>query len=132
MQPVDQIVTCTTSDSIESVVDKVLNHHISAVIVVRDETPVGIVTKTDLTRAFRHGYALDKTVDSVMSTAHLLSINKNVPHDAAAGIFNANKVHHAIVVDDEGNLTGVVTAWDVAREGWLDNKAWPWNRHALM
>ena len=132
MQPADQIVTCTSSDTIESVVDKVLEHHISAVIVVKGETPVGIVTKTDLTRAFKKGYPLDTKVENIMSTAHLLSINKNVPHDAAASIFNSNKVHHAIVVDDDGNLAGVVTAWDVAREGWLDNKAWPWNRHALM
>jgi CBS domain-containing protein len=41
-------------------------------------------------------------------------------------------VHHVIVVEDDGKLAGIVTAWDVAREGWLDNKAWPWNRHALM
>lgn len=133
MQPADQIITCKHSDTIESVVDKVLDHKISAVIVVKNEnTPVGIVTRTDLTRAFRKGIALDKTVDSCMSTAHLLTINKNVPHDAAAAIFNSNKVHHVIVVEDDGKLAGIVTAWDVAREGRLDNKAWPWNRHALM
>jgi len=132
MAPADQIITCAPSDSIESVVDKVLEHKISAVIVVEDNKAVGIVTKTDLTRAFKKGYALDKTVDSIMTTTDLLTLNKDMPHDAATSIFNKNHVHHAIVIDDDGKLAGIVTAWDCAREGYLDNMAWPWNRHALM
>jgi CBS domain-containing protein len=48
MQPADQIITCKHSDTIESVVDKVLDHKISAVIVAKNEnTPVGIVTNKD-------------------------------------------------------------------------------------
>lgn len=132
MAPLDQVVSCAPTDTIESVVDKILNKRISAVIVVDGDKAVGIVTKTDLTRAFKKGYALDKTVDNIMTTTDLLTINKDLPHDAASSIFSKNKVHHAIVVDDEGKLAGVVTAWDCAREGYLDNKAWPWNRHALM
>jgi len=133
MVPADKVVTCSPTDSIESVVDKILAEKISAIVVVdSDNKAVGIVTKTDITRGFKKGYPLDKTVDSIMTTTDLLSVNKNLPHDAASSIFSKNKVHHAIVVDDDGKLAGVVTAWDCAREGYLDNKAWPWNRHALM
>jgi len=52
-------------------------------------------------------------------------------HDEASKIFISNKIHHAVVVDDEGTFVGVISAWDVAREGYLDAKAWPWNRQAL-
>ena len=132
MAPADQIITCAPTDTIESVVDKVLDNHISSVVVVDGHKAVGIVTKTDLTRAYKKGYTLDKTVDSIMTTKDLLTVNKDLPADSATAIFNENKVHHAVVVDDDGNLAGIVTAWDCAREGYLDNKAWPWNRHALM
>lgn len=133
MAPADKIVTCTPEDTIESVVDKILEHRISAVIVVGpDNAPVGIVTKTDTTRAYCKGIDLSTKVKSIMSKSNLLTIHKDLPHDAASSIFSKNKVHHAIVVDDDGKLAGVVTAWDCAREGYLDNKAWPWNRHALM
>lgn len=132
MAPADKVVTSAPSDTIESCIDKILNERISAVVVVDDTKAVGIVTKTDLTRAFQKGISLDKTVDSIMTSTNLLTIHKDLPHDAASSIFNKNHVHHAIVVDDNGKLAGVVTAWDCAREGYLDNKAWPWNRHALM
>ena len=130
MIPADKVVTCEKSDTLGSVVDKLLDNSISALVVVDGGKAVGIVTKTDTTRAYKKGYTLDKTVDSIMSP-NPKTVNKGMPHDEASKVFVNNKIHHAVVVDDDGNFVGVVSAWDVAREGYLDAKAWPWNRHAL-
>ena len=131
MAPAEEVVTCQPADSINSVLDKILHNKISSVIVVDGDKAVGIITKTDLTRAFKKGCLLDAKVESIMTT-DLETVNKELPHDAATAIFNEHKIHHAIVVDDDGNFAGVISAWDVAREGYLDSKAWPWNRHALI
>jgi CBS domain-containing protein len=130
MIPKDKIVTCTEKDTLGSVCDKLLDNHISAVVVVSGDKAVGIVTKTDVTRAYKKGYALDKTVDSIMSTEPK-TVSRAAPHDEASKTFVNNKIHHAVVIDDDGTFVGVISAWDVAREGYLDAKAWPWNRHAL-
>lgn len=130
MIPAASVVTAAKTDNLGSVVDKLLDNHISAVVVVDGNKAVGIVTKTDITRAYKKGLALDATVDSVMSP-NPKSVGKGQPHDEASKVFINNKIHHAVVVDDDGNFVGVISAWDVAREGYLDAKAWPWNRHAL-
>ena len=64
-------------------------------------------------------------------TTDLYTVAKGLPHDKAAEVFTEEKVHHAIVTDDDGKFAGLISAWDVAKEGYLDAKAWPWNRYAL-
>lgn len=130
MIPADKVVTCIKSDTLGTVASKLLDNHISAIVVVDGSKAIGIVTKTDTTRAYKKGLPLDQTVDSIMSVEPK-TVNKDAPHDEASKLFVNNKIHHAVVVDTEGNFVGVISAWDVAREGYLDAKAWPWNRHAL-
>lgn len=121
MVPANIVVTCQPTDSIESVLDKVLHNSISSVVVVNGNgKAIGIVTKTDFTRAFKKGIALDTMVRSIMTT-NVKTIHEELPHDAAAAIFNESRIHHAVVVDDNGDLVGVISAWDVASEGHLDN-----------
>lgn len=130
MVPADKVVTVTKSDTLETVCSKLLDNAISAVVVVDGNKAVGIVTKTDTTRAYKKGLALDTKVEKIMSPEPK-NVSKNASHDEASKTFITNKIHHAVVVDDDGTFVGVISAWDVAREGYLDAKAWPWNRHAL-
>jgi CBS domain-containing protein len=130
MVPKDQVVTCNPTDTIESVIDKFLDNKISAVIVLSEDEAAGIITKTDIAKAYKKGYPLEKTAASIMNT-DLKTTNRGLAHDQAAAVFMKHKIHHAVVTDDEGKFVGVLSAWDVAREGYLDAKAWPWNRNVL-
>jgi CBS domain-containing protein len=130
MVPKEQVVSCKATDTIESVIDKFLDNKISAVIVLSGDEATGIITKTDITRAYKQGYPLEKSVASIM-TKDLKTTHRALPHDQAAAVFMNNKIHHAVVIDDEGKFVGLLSAWDVAREGYLDAKAWPWNRNVL-
>lgn len=94
MIPLDKVVTSGKSDTLGSVCDKLLDNHVSAIVVVDGNKAVGIVTKTDITRAYKKGYGLDKTVDSIMSPEPK-TVKRSAPHDEASKTFVNNKIHHA-------------------------------------
>lgn len=132
MVPHDKVVTCAPHESINAVIAQFLDKKLSAVVVLNPDggEPIGIITKTDIARAYKKGLPLTEPVEGVMSTG-LQTVNRAMSHDDAASVFTKHKVHHAVVVDDSGKFVGFISAWDVAREGYLDSKAWPWNRNAL-
>lgn len=130
MVPADKVIKCDASETIESVLDKILDNHISAVVVAEGEKATGIITKTDIAKAYRKGYPLENTAGSIMSR-ELKIVKKSLPRDTAASVFADHKIHHAIVVDDEGTFVGFISAWDCAKEGFLDSQAWPWNRRMM-
>ena len=123
------VVRCTESDRIETVIDAVLDRNISAVVVVgaNNETPVGIVTKTDLVKAFQKGISTQDQVGTIM-VKHLKTVLDTENRDAVAKAFEHNKHHHAVVVDKDGRFKGLVSSWDVAVECAKDSRAWPWIR----
>jgi len=127
MIPLGKVVTCLRTDTVESVIDKLLGNKISAVVVVEEEKAVGIVTKTDVVRAYKIGLALDSNIECLMSTK-LKTVQHNIPGDKAATIFETNTIHHAIVIGSSDEFVGLISSWDIARECVLDAKAWPWHR----
>lgn len=130
MAPKEECVTCKASDTIETVLDKFLLEKISAVVVLIGDKPAGIVTKTDVARAYKKGFSIEALAGAIMTT-DLYTVTKGLPRDKAAEVLIEEKVHHAIVIDEDEKFAGLISAWDVAKEGYLDAKAWPWNRHAL-
>jgi CBS domain-containing protein len=128
MVPADKAVTCLPSHPIENAVDKLLEHKISAVVVVNeDKKPVGIVTKTDITKAYKAKVPLETKTESVM-TQGIETVNENTPKDLAADLFQKSKLHHMIVVNNAGEFAGIISTMDIARESALDAKAWPYLR----
>jgi CBS domain-containing protein len=130
MIPADKVITCEASETIENVLDKIIDNRISAVVVAEGDKAIGIITKTDISKAYKKGYPLEKTAGSIMSR-ELKTVKKGLPRDTAASVFSEHKIHHAIVVDDEGTFVGFISAWDCAKEGFMDTQAWPWTRRMM-
>lgn len=130
MIPVEKVIKCEPSDTIGSVVDKLLENHISAIVIADGNKAAGIITKTDITKCYKKGISLDELAEKIMST-DVKTVSRSLPRDKAAAVFAAHRIHHAVVVDDEGNFVGFISAWDCAREGHLDDQAWPWNRRTM-
>lgn len=129
MVPADHVVKCSPNDAVKAAAEKILSNKISAVIVVDGTVPVGIITKTDITKAYLAGVALDAKAESIMAK-DLKTVSSNLARDDAAKIFEEHRIHHAIVVDDvDGHFAGLISAWDIAKECVLDQKAWPYYRH---
>ena len=131
MIPAEKVIKCLPSDPIEDVLDKILAHGISAVVVAGDSNnAIGIITKTDIARAYKQGLSLNEKAETIMSS-EVKTVSKSLQRDKAASVFAEHKIHHAIVVDDDGKFVGFISAWDCAKEGALDHNAWPWSRRMM-
>jgi CBS domain-containing protein len=92
MVPVDKVVTCKQTDTIKTVMDLMLEHNIGAVVVPNSpDHPIGIITKTDIVKAYHDNVTLDHKAQEIMQTG-LEACNENMNRDQAAHILERNKV----------------------------------------
>ena len=64
---------------------------------------------------------LDTPVSQVMST-NLHPARPDMHRDDAAELLQREKIHHAVVVNEDGAFVGLFSSWDIARECALDAK----------
>ena len=137
MTPASKVVTALPEDSVRRVMDLMLEHNISAIVVVKyeykrvdddsaEETlfirPLGIITKTDLLLAY-HEPEIDITHPCrVIMSEHLTTCLPNMDRDEAAAILEQNQNHHAIVLDDSGYFQGLISSWDITVECAKDHR----------
>ena len=130
MIPYAQVLKCQASDTVKDALDRMMESRVSSLVIVVDDRPTGILTKTDLCWCYQNGTSLDSLVGDIMPwTAGIKKIRGTVDRDNAAKFFEANKIHHALVVDEDDREVGLISAMDVATEVAKDARAWPWNRH---
>lgn len=92
MVPADKVVTCKQNDTIQTVMDLMLQHNIGAVVVPNTPGhPIGIITKTDLVQAYHDNVTLDHKAQEIMHTG-LEVCDENMHRDQAARILERNKV----------------------------------------
>ena len=143
MVPAKNVVTATPNDTVGEVMDKMQQHKVGAVVIVNmdvnkcnecnDEgegpVAVGIITNTDLLRAYRASISIDEPCKKVMGTRRLVSCFPSHDRDAVAAIIEENRTHHVIVVDEkQSNFVGLVSSYDIAAECAKDERAWPYFR----
>jgi CBS domain-containing protein len=130
MVPAEKVFTVAPTDTIRQAMDLMLEHKIGAVVVLVTGTyhvPIGIITKTDLLKAYHDNLTLDHPVKEIM-TKDLATCTETMSRDQAARILERNQNHHAIVVDKSQHFRGLVSTWDITSECAKDDRAWPWNR----
>mmetsp|Transcript_6027 Transcript_6027/g.11001 ORF Transcript_6027/g.11001 Transcript_6027/m.11001 type:complete len:148 (-) Transcript_6027:281-724(-) len=130
MIPYSKVLKCQASTTVREALDLLVDWHVSCLVIVLDDKPTGIVTKTDMGRCYLNGISLDSEVgDIAPRTAGIKKIKSTEDRDAAAKFFERNKVHHALVVDEGDGEVGLISALDIVTEVAKDARAWPWNRH---
>jgi CBS domain-containing protein len=130
MIPADKVLTCSPADDIQSVLDSMTAKKIGAVVVLHQSNyhmPVGIATKSDFVRAYQKGIPLTAHMGDVMSR-NLSTVRDILTRDDASKFFDREKVHHAVVLGENGQFVGLISSWDIAVECARDARAWPWNR----
>lgn len=121
----DDVVTTTPDASVIEVVDKLESENVGAVVVTEDEQPVGVVTDRDIALAVTKADNIGmESVQSVMTDDPVTLEEGEEAMEISRTIDEAH-VRRIPVVDDEGNLSGIVTFDDlVATIGeQLDNVA---------
>jgi CBS domain-containing protein len=130
MIPADMVVTCSPADTIQNALDLMVTKKIGAVVVLHQSNyhmPVGIATKSDIVRAYQKGIPSTTHMGEIMSR-NLTTMRDTLARDDAAKVFDREKIHHAVVLGENGEFKGLVSSWDIAVECARDARAWPWNR----
>lgn len=111
------LVTCPVEESLQAGVERMLKRGVGSVIVVSDETPVGIVTETDSLHA---GAVTERPfteipIRKVMSRP-LITVQPDKTLRAATRRMNEESVKKLVVVEDmieERKLEGILTTQDI-------------------
>jgi PAS domain S-box-containing protein len=108
------VLTVTPDTSLEEAVGRFAEKHVSSLIVIENDRPVGIVTERDLVRLMCLGSADSRPVRAVMSSPLM-----TVPYDldfSSAQVMMANcGIRHLVLVDEAGHLWGLASETDFRR-----------------
>lgn len=114
------VTTLGPEDSINDALFLMQKKDIKRIIIVRDKTPVGIVTERDIGRFLQHdksSKALDKIPLQNLMTRSLVTIqadNEDIPLQAAVRM-ETFQISSVVVVDSDAKLVGIVTKSDLTR-----------------
>jgi CBS domain containing-hemolysin-like protein len=115
MTPEPDIVAVEVSDSLNAVQDLVIRHGFSRIPVYRGnmEDIVGVVYAKDVLRELRAGRS-DRSLEDLARRARFVPESKKVTDLLKE--MQQQKFHLALVVDEYGSLTGLVTLEDLLEE----------------
>ena len=107
------VVTIAPDAPVTDVLTKLAEHNVGALVVVRGEDVVGIVSERDIVRRLNDAGAemLDHLVDSIM-TVSVLTTKPDASVDSVAQTMTEQRIRHLPVVDN-GRLAGVISVGDV-------------------
>ena len=112
-----QVSVARPTDSIRQVAQTMAKVESGVVPVVEDGKVVGMVTDRDIVlRVVAEGRSFDSPISEAMSDGEVLSVKEeDVLADATAKMAN-HQVRRLIVLNDAGDLTGILSLGDVAKD----------------
>ena len=105
-------VTMHPDQKISEVLEVMERYRISGVPIVEDGRKlVGIVTNRDL----RFETNLDQEVDKVMTKKNLVTASEGITLEESKVLLHQNRIEKLLVVNDEGDLLGLITIKDIMK-----------------
>jgi CBS domain-containing protein len=109
-----EVITITVDKTVFEAANLMDSKEIGCLIIVEDETPVGIVTERDLVRRIiAKKLPYDIKVSQIM-TSKLVTVDPAVSLKDAARLMSTNKIRRLIVVK-QNKLVGIAVASDFIR-----------------
>ena len=105
-------VTLTIDKSIRDAKNVMNNYHISGLPVVDNGKLVGIITNRDI----RFEKNDDLSVRDRMTSENLVTVKKGTTLEEAKEVLQQHRIEKLLVVDDEGNLAGLITVKDIQKK----------------
>jgi len=112
------VITVSKDTTMEQVAKIMTEKNIGSVIVVDNGKPVGIITERDIVKGIGKGKKLDSKAEEIM-TSSLITIREDSPVTGALALMRQFNIRHLPVVNDKGELTGIISIRDVAKA--IDN-----------
>ena len=113
MTPPSQTVTCLSNMTVSELAVILLRERAAAAVVLRDQRPVGIVTRHQLVLKCILEDALHGPVHQMM-VPHV-PIDMDYSRNQAASVMHRKRVHHLVVCCRDGRCLGLISSLDIAR-----------------
>ena len=113
-----KVVTCLPGDNVRRIAEIMVSKGVSSVVVVEQDTPLGIITEKDLVAKvvleadLQSGARL--TAGEIMSRAIITVKPQDFTYRAFL-LMVKHRIKHVVVVDGEGRLVGIVSMRDVIK-----------------
>ena len=104
-------ITIHPEQKLYDALDIMARYQISGVPVVKDNKLVGILTNRDL----RFETNLNQQISEVMVKENLVTAPVGTSLDDAKKLLHKNRIEKLLVVDDKGNLKGLITVKDIEK-----------------
>ena len=117
------LISVETKASVSEAASIMVRNEIGAVVVTKNNAPVGIVTEVDILKRCCIGKACSEELKTKeIMTSPLITIDANAAIGEAARLMSDKKIRR-LLVTKEGNIVGMVTEKDVLRAtlGYFEN-----------
>lgn len=110
-----EVISASPETTVPELANQMHEENVGSVIITNDNHPVGIVTDRDLAmRVVANGnHPNDHNAEDVMSSDLCLA-DENEGFYGAAEMMSENGVRRLPICNDEGELTGIITADDLS------------------
>jgi len=112
---VTKLITLSPDQKLGDAVEIFKSKRIHHLPVVENGKLVGLITTYDIWRASYQPFVNDDTLISDVMSKKIVKINPEDKVGTAAEIFLDNRFHALPVVNDENDLLGIVTSFDILR-----------------
>ena len=104
-------ITMHPEQNLYEALEIMARYHISGVPVVKNDKLVGILTNRDL----RFETNLNQQIAEVMTKDHLVTAPVGTSLEDAKKLLHKNRIEKLLVIDDNGNLKGLITVKDIEK-----------------
>jgi CBS domain-containing protein len=113
---VKNVVTLDISVSVKKVVQNMEKNEIGSVVILKEGKPIGIITERDIVKkiVIKDKDANKLKASDIMSTP-LETGNKEMSLLDAIKVLVLNRIKKLPILDDEGNLIGIISLFDLVR-----------------
>jgi len=108
-----KIISLGRKDTVSAAVELMIKNHISCVLIIEDDKPVGIITERDITKSIAENNILNN-VEEIMNFP-VFTADKDINLYDATKLMEKNKLRSLVIVDSEGDVIGIVTKSDIIK-----------------